>query len=270
MTSDTFFNPTRTWSTGLIPAVLLIGGVINGFAVRIADSIRISGIENILFGISPFELIALAVASHLLWHSASDARHKLGWQECLALSAFLLPSSTIAWAGVTAYAFYIASQTHDDRRVGALLFAALGLTALWSSLFIKWFAAPITTVEAHLIVSFLAPLRSDISVSSNLMGVIGGHQVLLLAACSSAYLIPKAMVALAAIAVFMGTRIEGRRFVKVALGTALCLLLANCLRLAIMTWSYDLYLLGHGPVGANAFDLFQTLIIFAAGIWAAK
>ena len=257
-------------STRHIPVVLLVGGALNGFAVRIMESARNSGADTILFGISPFELIALGVAAALIWRCSEPIQHHVGWPEALALAAFLLPSSALAWIGVMGYAAYIAQQSQNERRLGALLFVALAATALWSSVFIKWFAAPITSVEAHVVVALLAPLRPDVSVSANLMGVIGGHQVLLLAACSSAYLIPKAIVALAALITFMGSRLDRAAIWKLALATAAVLALANWVRLAIMTWSDAVFQIAHGPIGANVFDLLQTMVILAAGMWASR
>ncbi len=261
---------TRDVSVGFIPVILLLGGVINGFAVRVVESIRLNGVDTLLFGISPFELIAAGVAAHLLITTARTSDFRPGWPEAVVLILFLLPSSTVAWIGVTLYGAWRAYHVRGEERVGAVLFSALGMTALWASVFMNWLAAPITTVEAHLVTSLLHILRDDVSVSANLMGVIGGHQVLLLPACASAYLIPKAIVALAALTVFMGAKLELRCFIKLALSTVVVLTLLNWVRLAIMTMSYELYELAHGPIGANLFDLTQTAIIIAAGMWASR
>ena len=271
MTTDTeqHFDGVATASR-LIPLILLIGGALNGFAVRIMESVRLNGAETLLFGISPFELIIVAIAAHLLWMAAQSSDYAPGLPEVLVLGVFLIPSSALSWIGVTAYALYLAMGSTGDRRLGALLFVGLGVTALWASIFIKWFAAPITTAEAHFVAGLLLPFRGDVSVSANLIGAIGGHQILLLPACASAYLIPKAIVALAAVTIFMGAKIESRDFVKTVLVTVVVLCIANWVRLAIMTWSNDLYHLAHGPVGANAFDLVQTAIIIAAGMWASR
>ena len=34
-----------------------------------------------------------------------------------------------------------------------------------------------------------------------------------------------------------------------------------------MAWSHESFLLAHGPVGANLFDVFQSLSILGAGMW---
>jgi len=265
-------SPTeaRAVNMGLVPVVLLVGGVLNGFAVRIIESIRINGLDTLLFGISPFELIAAGVACHLLIASARTIDITPSWPEALALAFFLVPSSTVSWMGVALYGAWRASQTDGEARIGAILFSALGITALWASVFMNWFAGPITTIEAHVVTGLLQVVRPDVSVSANLMGVVGGHQVLLLPACASAYLIPKAIVALGALCLFMGAKLDVHRFVKLALSTIAVLALLNWIRLAIMTLSYELYSVAHGPIGANVFDVLQTMVIIAASLWASR
>ncbi len=255
---------------GLIPVVLLVGGVINGFAVRVIESIRLNGMDTLLFGISPFELIAAGVGGHLLIASARTTEFTPRWPEALALATFLVPSSTVSWLGVALYGAWRATQSQGEARVGAALFSALGVTALWSSVLMNWFAGPITAVEAQFVTGLLQLVRTDVSVSANLMGVVGGHQVLLLPACASVYLIPKAIVALGALVVFMGAKMDLRRFLTLALSTVVVLALLNWVRLAVMTMSYELYDLAHGPIGANIFDLLQTAVIIVAGLWASR
>lgn len=253
-----------------LPIVILCGGVVNGFIVRIMQSVRLNGTDTVFFGISPFELIALLIAAHLLITTARNSDHQPGWPDALALGLVLIPSSAIAWLAVTGYAGYLAAKSRSETRTGMLLFCALGITALWASIFIRWFAAPITAFEATIVTGLLSLLRPDVSVSANLMGVVGGHQVLLLPACASAYLIPKAILAFAAVTTYMGTSLDRHALIKIGVMTVFILTFANWVRLAVMTWSHDLYLLGHGPVGANIFDLFQTVVIIAIGMWASR
>ena len=251
--------------------VVLVGAALNGFVVRVIEAIKLHGGESLLFGISPFELIALAVASMLLV-CADDAvdHHPVGWPEGATLLALLVPSSAVSWAALAAYSALLAWRWHGTQRTGALLFLGLAVTALWGSVAIKWLAGPITALEAQAVTALLAPLRSDITVSQNLMGVVGGHQVLLLPACATAYLLPKAILAFAAVTLFMGTQKPLRGLITVAAATALILAFANWGRLAWMTWSHYDYTLAHGPIGANLFDVTQTAIIIAAGLWASR
>lgn len=256
--------------SSLIPVMILAGGAINGFVVLIMDAVRINGTEQLLFGISPFELIAVAVAMYLLISSASQTDYKPGWLEGLIVLALMIPSSLVSWTATALYAGILSTRLQGDGRIGSVLFLALALSAIWSSLFMNWLAAPITTVEAHIVTALLALVKAGVSVSSNLMGVIGGHQVLLLPACASAYLIPKAIVAFAALTIFMGSDRSLKTLAKIAITAVLVLAFTNWIRIAIMTWSKPMYDLAHGPIGANIFDLSQTAIIILAALWASR
>lgn len=260
---------TRT-ASGYIPILLLVGGAINGFAVRIMESIRIHGGETLLFGISPFEVIAVLVGATFLSQAINDDRHHVGWPEGLTLIALLVPSSAVSWAAIAGYSGLLAWKSAGDRRAGAALFFGLAVTGLWGAVGIKWFAGPITAIEAQVVTALLSPFREDVTVSQNLMGLVGGHQILLLPACASAYLLPKAILGFAAVTLFMGTAKTMRSLFVIGVVTATVLALANWMRLAWMTWSHYDYTIAHGPIGANAFDLLQTAIIVGAGLWASR
>jgi hypothetical protein len=108
--------------------------------------------------------------------------------------------------------------------------------------------------------SFIVP---DVSWSGNVVGPTGGFKLILLPACASADLVPKAILALAALLALFGGALD-RRFLKLAAITAVLLVLGNWLRLAGMAISAAHYALIHGPVGANLIDLYQTFLIVAA------
>lgn len=108
--------------------------------------------------------------------------------------------------------------------------------------------------------SFIVP---DVSWSGNVVGPTGGFKLILLPACASADLVPKAILALAALLALFGGALD-RRFLKLAAITAVLLVLGNWLRLAGMAISAEHYALIHGPVGANLIDLYQTFLIVAA------
>lgn len=235
------------------------------------EAVRIHGGETLLFGISPFEVIAIIVAvSLVMTTNERDAEYSVHWPEVLTLGALLVPSSTVSWAALAAYSGWLAWQWRGEPRAGALLFLGLALTGLWGAIAIKWFAGPITAVEAQVVTAMLVPFLTDVSVSQNLMGVVGGHQILLLPACAGAYLLPKAMLGFAAVTLFMGTTRPVRSLVIIGAVAAMTLALANWARLAWMTWSHYDYSIVHGAIGANLFDVLQTAIIIGAGLWAAK
>ncbi len=248
----------------VLPVLLLAGGALNGFAVRIAESWTAGGGASLFLGVSPFEIIVLGAALSLIAQNAEQAPRLLGWPEALFLAVLLLPSSAMSWLGLTLYATYLGCFGRARFRAGAVLLALLGVSALWASVGLRWAALPITTLEAHVIGAGLALFRADLTVAGNVVGIPGGHQVILLAACSSAYLVPKAVLAVFAMAQFFQSALTAP-LVRLLIVTALLLTAANWLRLGVMVWSDPMFRLAHGPVGANVFDLVQTALILWAG-----
>ncbi|MFM1813691.1 MAG: hypothetical protein RLZ98_386 [Pseudomonadota bacterium] len=252
-----------------LPAVLLAGGALNGFAVRMLEAWQQTGAATLFLGVSPFEVIALLVGLHLIVGAASEAPALRVWPEAMFAMALLLPSSTLSWVATGVYAAYLAGTSRGAFRNGACLLALLAATAIWSSAAMKWIALPITIFEAHAVWSMLALLRPDISVTGNVVGIPGGHQVIILAACSTAYILPKALLALYAVAAFVDS-VDWARLAWWALGLAILITAGNWLRLAAMSWSAPMFELAHGPVGANIFDLFQTALVVAPGLLLCK
>lgn len=254
-----------------LSALLLAGGALNGFAVRIAETWQSAGqaggAVSLFFGVSPFEVVAAAVGLFLLMQPGAETKtpRLLIWPEALLLAGLLVPSSTVSWVCTGLYAGQLALRGQGAFRQGAGLFVLLALAALWSSVGLRWFALAITSIEAQIIWLGLSQLRDDIGQTGNVIGVAGGHQLIILAACSSASLLPKALLALAAVAAFLECRSQAL-LGWLAAGLVVALTLGNWARLGAMAWSAEMFELTHGPIGANIFDLFQTSIILTAGL----
>ena len=253
-----------------LPAVLLLGGAINGFTVRIIESWQLAGASSIFFGISPFELIAIAVAAMLYLEQLNDnnaqlsvSKIELGIPETLFLAAILIPSSAASWLATLLYAAFHASRTQNNERTAALLFVALSLCAIWSSIIMKWIAIPVTSFEASIVWSVISTFRPDLTLDGNIIGIPDGHRIVLLIACTTAYGLPKALLGFTAISIFLGTQITSRFKIGMILA-ALFYAFANLVRLVVMTWSDDAFHIAHGPIGTNIFDAATTLFIFLA------
>ncbi len=252
-----------------LPAMLLLGGALNGFVVRIAEQWHLNAGQAALFGISPFELIAIAVAAYLYFECPNPARIGFGLAEILFLTALMIPSSTFSWAATAVYAFYHAGRSGSGERTASLLFLGLALCSIWSSVIMKWISVPVTAFEANIIWYMLSFFRDDIQLDGNVMGIPGGHQIILMIACSTIYGLPKALLGLIAIALFLGpvkTRPLGQSAVLVVIAYAL----ANFIRLFVMTWSDPAFQIAHGPIGANIFDAAVTIIVFATAFTIAQ
>lgn len=265
--SEISWKPATPWVIALVPTIIMVGAALNGMMARAIESWRSTGFDSVFLGISPFDLLVLVVAAHLSVSSARDVfGERLGWPEILTAVAVLAPSSAVSWAALAFYAGWRSLRTSAGPRSGALLFLALAATSLWSSVAIKWLAVPLTSTEASIVWSLVSAFRDDIALAQNVIGWPDGHRVVLLPACATAVLLPKAIIAVAAIAALFGGVRPGRLVVATLLvGAALGL--GNWGRLALMAWSHESFLLVHGPVGANLFDVFQSLCILGAGMW---
>lgn len=251
-----------------LPDVLLAGGCLNGLVVRLVEGASSGGTSSLTFGLGPFEIIVCLAALRLILRSREDRRTDAGWPEIVALAIFLLPSSAVSWAGLAFYAGIEARRTLGERRTGALLLLGLAVCSLWSSVFLKWLAAPVTTAEAVLIGQIAHVLRPEIVQHGNVIGN-GAHSLILMTACTNADGVPPALLALVAVATMVGT--PDRRRIAVALpAMAFFYVVTNTARLVAMTLSPESYDLVHGPVGANIFDGMQTATVVGLAAWASR
>mgnify|MGYP001814079411 FL=1 len=156
--------------------------------------------------------------------------------EAIVVFLALVPSSAVSWGALALYAAYLVVKTKNAQRIGALLFAGLVATSLWSAVAMNWFAMPITSFEALMIANLLSFAISDVSWSGNVVGPTGGFKLIVLPACASADLVPEAILALASLVALFGGNYD-RRFLKLAVTTALLLALGNWLHLAVMAAS---------------------------------
>ena len=253
---------TGHWLAANLPLVILVGLTLNGLAVTVAGAFKDADGPSLLLGLSPFQLATVLAAVALI---ARGAQHlpRSAWAETFAVILALVPSSAVSWGALALYAAYLAFRTRDVQRIGALLFTGLAATSLWSAVAMNWLATPITSFEALMVANLMSFIVPDVSWSGNVVGPTGGFKLILLPACASADLVPKAILALAALLALFGGALD-RRFLKLAAITAVLLVLGNWLRLAGMAISAEHYALIHGPVGANLFDLYQTFLIVAA------
>ncbi len=243
---------------------ILLGLAANGLMVLVVQAWFSAEGPSLLFGISPYQIAAILIATYLVNRAEDDALARFGGAEWLALAALLVPSSTVSWAALVLYSGLIAWRGTGQARLGALIFSGLGACALWSSLVMNWLAMPITTAEALIVSNLLSFYSLDVAWNGNVVGLAGGFKLILLPACASADLVPKAMLSLAAIAAICDAPFD-RRFALTAVSVGILLSIGNWIRLAIMAISAEHYDFMHGVIGANFFDLYQTALILGAG-----
>ena len=250
------------WLSAHLPLVILAGLMLNGLAVVVAGALKSAAGPSMLFGLSPFQLVTVLAAVALVARGKTSLPRN-AWLEAPVVFLALIPSSTVAWGALMIYAGFLVWKTRGEQRIGAALFAGLAATSLWSAVGMSWLAGPITSFEALMVANFLSFAVPDVDWSGNVVGPEGGFRLILLPACASADMVPKALVALAALVAFFDGTYD-RRFINLAAVTALLLIIGNWIRLAAMAVSYEHYELIHGPLGANIFDLYQTALIVAA------
>jgi hypothetical protein len=254
-----------------LPVLVLAGGCLNGFAVRVAEALTSPANASLLPGISPFELIVVAVAGWLMAKVPQSQLLRLGVAEGLALAIMLVPSSSASWLAVAGYAAWRARSTQGAERTGALLILALGLSGLWSSQILRLVALPLVSVEAAAAAQLLMLFRDDIVLAGNVIASArdASHSLIVMVACSSAEALPKALTAALAIACALG----GLRRDQLAFGLLTLVLIgvvANVVRLAAMAWSGEMFALVHGPIGASVYDALQTGLVLAIGAWMSR
>ena len=244
------------------PAILLIGGALNGFVVRVIESWHLSGPSAIFFGISPFELIAIAVAAILYIETTKPTEFTPGPAELLFLTALLVPSSSASWLATLCYAIFHALRSRNNEQYATLLFAALSACSIWSSIIMKWIAVPVTNFEASLAWHTVSLFRSDLILDGNIIGIPDSHRVVILIACTTAYGLPKAALGFMAITLFLGD-LNSKSILKGLSLTLILYAVANMIRLISMAWSDQVFHIAHGPIGSNIFDATTTALIFA-------
>ena len=150
---------------------------------------------------------------------------------------------------------------------GALLFLAIAVASLWSSVILKWFALPVTTGEAFVLGQIMHLIRPDIIQVANVIGNPDTHSLILMTRCTTADALPHAAIGVAAVAYLLGD-VRPERLRQALVMLAVIYVAANLVRLGGLAWSAESYALVHGPIGANAFDLFQAGLVLTLGNWA--
>ncbi|MEO1544866.1 MAG: hypothetical protein AAFR75_12735 [Pseudomonadota bacterium] len=254
--------------------LILLGGCLNGFAVRISEAVNVQGMATVFLGISPFDLIVLFAAVTLIWENRPTTEQAgshvtIGAPEVIAIAALMIPSSATSWLVVALYATYQYTRLADDRRTGLLFFAGLAMTSLWSSVVMKIIGTPVTSVEAAIVALVLSTFTDGVVQSGNVVGNPDVFSLIVLTACSTLDTLPKALLGLAAV-MWLSDTLQQRSYIASAIMLAALYVVANLARLTIMAMSNDLYDLAHGPIGAGIFDGIIVASVFALSLcWTA-
>jgi hypothetical protein len=246
---------------GLVPAFLLVGGCVNGYAAQVHAAVLERGAAAAfgLFGISPFELLAIAIAAALTvraWRTEPGREIGLaGWS--LALLT-LVPSSTVSWLALVVCVLGLAKGA---MRPAAFLIIGVALTALWSSTGLRWLVPLLASLDAALVQLLLSPFVDGLVRHGNVLGHPGGHTIVIIASCATLWMLPKVLLGWAALVLLDGSptwRWWAARGTLVVAVVVAC----NLVRLALMAWSADLHANVHGDIGANLYDALLVMSAF--------
>jgi len=232
--------------------VLLAAGVLNAMAAPLLAMLH--GGDGELGTLLPLITLALLVGlsgrrQHLPEAPLSGVLFAL---------AVLIPSSTICWLAVALFALRLAAMAGGRMRVGLVLLAGVAGVALWQVFDERLLGSALTLPDAIVMTPLLGLLRAGVERSGNIVGVAGGHRIVVLAGCSTVQALPLVVLA-AAVLGWLGRRDDWLS--GLVLPAMVLFSLLNLGRLLLLGWSAESYHLTHGPLGQNLFDALVLLML---------
>ena len=189
---------------GRIASFLLAAGAANGLVFRVVDSCKEQGADAAFgfFGVSPIELVVIGVAAKLL----SQARNLGGGASANAAAALfalgvLWPSSLLAWSLTALFALFVALRTWGPARAGALLFAALAFWEVWGAVAEPTVSKWLLALDANAVARLLSFSRRRRSLRQR-RRTKRGPPIVILVGCSTAHLVPLAILGATALILF--------------------------------------------------------------------
>ena len=274
-------NPSAKVRTAGAPVnvalAILAGAFLNGYFKPVSDW-TYGLFSNAEFGlpVSLLDVLVMAVAVSLILPAGLQAPKPaffpkgagvtFRWPETLAAAAILVPSSAVSWAVAAGYASWRSIQLRPRERAGCVLLAGLALAQLWSTVFIKWFALPLGAADAALAAALLSAVFPGVARAANVVSLEGGHSIIVLCGCMTAYFLPKLLLVQAAVSLSLSRGKPGglwRGLVAVAAFAAL----ANGIRLALMATSPEYYRAIYSTLGGSVFDFLMIMAVFALTRW---
>ena len=259
-------NPAQ-FLDGRVASLLLAGGMLNGLAYRLVEEWRADGLDapSEFFSVSPFELLVAGVGIRLLWAAGPFVGKVGGAATALYMLLMLWPSSLIAWLLVTALATGMAFRLRGPARSGAVLFAALGAWEVWSAVLEPMAAGSILSLDAGIVAALLSAVRENVFRIGNVVGAADGHRIVVIVGCSTAHILPLAVLGASGLVLIRGERL-GLAAIAGLAGLAVALAAMNLCRLTLMAWSADLYHIVHSSTGAMVFDALTSHAVVAAAL----
>ena len=250
---------------GLIFAVALLGAANATLRPVIASIEELGWLESagLAFGVNPAVWVALILA--LVGLHARGHVPLTGRDLALAGTALLgltIPSATISWLVVAAYALALVFDTRLDptQRTAALILAVTALRAPLISAAMNLLNEPLLAFDAVLAASALAPFMEGVYAEGNLLLGPDGARLVILTSCSSLANLSYALLFWFAVSRTLMPRMERRAWLAGAV-IACALVIQNVARLALMATSDAGYEIIHGPSGRLFFELLMLFMV---------
>jgi hypothetical protein len=269
---------SRSWSTGKVRAAaigaLFLVGIVNGIAGNVIMSLLAKGFAGALvdtFDVSLVVIAAAVVAMTLVARTPDRPVDILDWVAgAIYLLGLCVPHSAASMAALTFLATYggLRQRRSAEAVAAASLLIGIAVCQTWGPVVLHLFAGPLLALDATFVAWLLGTVQGGgVERIGNLVETSKGQPLAIMIGCSSISNMSFAL--LCWMTVVRASRPEWQwRDLTIALGVVIAVIALNILRMAMMGLSRDAYLLLHGPVGANVFNIVILLTSLSAG-WCA-
>jgi hypothetical protein len=199
--------------------------------------------------------------------SANALDFAFGLFVCLAN---FLTANSIVWLSTTAMALYVwATSAGDDKmRSAAAVILALALNGFWGPRVFESLAFYILRADAALVGTVLSAANSQITQQETIVGVSGGHSIIVYGPCSSFHNISLGLLCWVTVTKLMRSNWVRADFAIAAL-VCVTVIALNATRLSILALGADNFAYWHSGRGAELFNWATTLAVLAISIWGA-
>ena len=264
----------NTISVYKITALLLLCGCLNGLTAEIGRSLHEQGLNSVagLFGVGFYFPAIIGIAFSRIW-SENYAQENVWPSGLIIISAcvfcimILVPSSLVSWLAVGLFAVIIFLKNTGDAKIGAGLFAALALCAIWTNFGFKVFVTPLTNLDTILVQKILQWIGYSVERSQNILTQVSGFKVIILADCSTWKGLPLEILSFISVCIFGGAAVKSKRIWVATLIMIPLMIILNLVRLSLISLSPELHETVHGDTGRSIFDVVRVTAIFMTALF---
>lgn len=180
----------------------------------------------------------------------------------LVLIAFQLPSSTISWLSLAAFAAVISFDSRNDftTRVGGKILLAVALREPVSSNLLQLFSPVLLEFDAVMVQNLLGLIQIHTHVSGNVIENIHGGSLIVLESCSSLINLSYALLCWYALSRFFMPEFRRKTFLS-GFFVAVFIIILNQSRLALMLQDKDMIDFFHGLIGGGLYGVLILPIV---------